>query len=636
MGTAGTGDKAGGTAAGMPFKRLVDRLKPYVDRIWQRAKQERASREAKWRENLLIADGQVVNTGAVEEGKSADAWRAGDKSQTERLRVARQKVVTAKTSLGDSIFKADRVPFALSWSVSSPVPDADALETVRRRADEILFVTGVPQRMRAEIEEAASYGEAWVHGFVGKDAGGRAVGAIDVPSCWEMYFDEAGADDLAEAEYVIRERQMSAFEVARLVNGAEGIYDTAAVETALQSAKVAGVAPNQEPRQAETRTRTERIAMRECWLHVPASLLDLEAAPQASVSETATLRWTDVLVILAADEIVAVVVNPGPLPYFRTIWDFERTRGLPQGLLDVLGPTQQVLTGMVRAWLSNIRKSSQIVLAGKRASLRQDPEQLADGITFLDLDPDCRDVREALQQFAVASNDAGLVQAIEMVLQFADLESNIPRIQQGQQVAADNTAYELRARLNASGKYLSEIVRRQDGAIRWAVGWVLYIMALSGEIAHESQLSIVPRGFAQFSDMVSRLDGLLQLLGLGAQNPRIDSLLNHEKIVRQVVAAGDLDAGDVLLSAAEQQERAQGEAQSEQTQLALADAKAEVAVKQARAARDNAAAQAQAANSQLGRAKFIHDVERSAQVGAAGMPMDTNTAAMAGAVGATT
>jgi hypothetical protein len=83
--------------------------------------------------------------------------RVGEgEGETERLRVARQKVVTAKTSLGDSIFKADRVPFALSWSVSSPVPDADALETVRRRADEILFVTGVPQRMRAEIEEAAA------------------------------------------------------------------------------------------------------------------------------------------------------------------------------------------------------------------------------------------------------------------------------------------------------------------------------------------------------------------------------------------------------------------------------------------------------------------------------------------------
>ena len=56
------------------------------------------------------------------------------------------------------------------------------------------------------------------------------------------------------------------------------------------------------------------------------------------------------------------------------------------------------------------------------------------------------------------------------------------------------------SRLAASGKYLSEVVRRHDGAIRWSVGWILYVMALTGEIQHEAYLAVLPRGFAQFSD----------------------------------------------------------------------------------------------------------------------------------------
>ncbi len=604
---------------------LVASLKPHVDTVWTRAKQERATRESKWCENLLIADGQVFSAGASQKAKSPGEWRAGDDgNQTERLRIARQKCVAAKVALGDSFFKSERVPFGLAWAVGvSETPET--LEKIRARTDEICFVGGMPQRMRVEIEDAASYGEGWIHGMVAADPAGRPVGAIEAVSPWEMFFDEAGGEDLNDAEYVIRERWLSPFEVSRVVKGAEAVYDQAAVLRAMSMAKTGGRTAD-NPKNAETRTRTEMIQWREFWLHVPAALVKVDGGPallgKANLPNTATLDWVPVLVVMAGDEMVGVKVKPGVLPYFRAVWDIERTRALPQGVYDVMGPTQEVMTGVVRAWLSNIRKASQIILAGRRDKIRQDPEKLADGMTFIDLDPDCRDVREAIQQFTVNGNSDGLIQAIEMLLQFSDMESCIPRAQQGLQSAAeDPTAYHLRARLLSSGKYLGEIARRQDGAIRWSVGWTVYVMALVGEIPHEGQLQIVPLGFAQFTDLVTRLDGLLQMLGLGGQNPRIDALLNHEGITRQLVKANDLDARETLLSAEQQQQRAQAEASSQQTQLALANAQADIAVKQAKAARDNAAAAAAAGNAQLGRAKFIHDVEQAgAGAGAGGPP----------------
>lgn len=604
---------------------LIGRIKNHCDTIWTRAKQERASREAKWRENLLIADGEVYSAGDARKA-ATPTWRGGDEpNQTERLRVARQKCVAAKVAIGDTLYKNERVPFLLSWTAGmAGAGDPTELEKIRQRVDEICFVSGMPQRLRVEIEDAASYGEGWIHGTVMMDSAGRPVAGVEAVSPWEMFFDEAGGEDLAEAEYVIRDRRVSSFEVSRIVKGAETIYDVPAVLTALEQTRAGGITTG-DPKKAATRTRTETITWREMWLHIPASLVNDPSAgtPQGgNRSETATMDWVSVLVVLAGDEIVGVKVEPGPVPYFRAVWDIERTRALPQGIYDVMGPTQEVITGVVRAWLANLRVSSQLLLAGKREKIKQDPERMADGIKFLDLDADCPDVRQAIQQFSVASNAGELVQAIEMLLEFSDLESNIPRIQQGQQVAADNTAFELRSRLAASGKYLNEIVRRRDGCIRWSIGWALYVMALAGEITHEGLLQIAPRGFAQFSDLVSRLDGLLQLLGLGRQNPRIDGLLNHEEIVRQVVGADDLDAGKVLLSPEQRQEQAMREAeaqrQSQENQLALANAQADLAVKQAKAARDNAAASESASRGQLGRAKFIHDVEKTGAAGGEG------------------
>jgi hypothetical protein len=57
-------------------------------------------------------------------------------------------------------------------------------------------------------------------------------------------------------------------------------------------------------------------------------------------------------------------------------------------------------------------------------------------------------------------------------------------------------------------------------------------------------------------------------------------------------------------------------------QLELANAQADVAVKQARAAKDNAAAVAQAGGLQLGRAKFIHDVEKAGNGEAPASPLE--------------
>jgi hypothetical protein len=518
-------------------------------------------------------------------------------------------------AIGDSLYKSDRVPFMLSWAVGADGNPAD-IEAIRQRVDEVCFVTGAPARLRTEIEDAASYGEGWIHGTVGMDAQGRAVGAVEAVSPWEMFFDEAGANDLSEAEYVIRDRQLSPFDVARVVNGAQSVYEQNAVLRAMAAARV-GRSSSENPKSNETRTSTETIQWREFWLHVPASLVadaiaGKPSAAAATAPTTATLEWVQVLVVMAGDELVAVQAEPGPLPYFRAEWDIERTRALPQGVYDIMGPTQEVMTGVVRAWLANLRRASEIILAGRRDKMRQDPEELGNGIRFIDLDPDTRDVREAIQQFVVDGNAAGLVNALEMLLEFADLESHIPRIQQGQQAQSDRTAFQLRARLVSSGKYLNEIVRRRDGCIRWTIGWVVYVMALSGEIPHESIVNVVPRGFSQFADLVSRLDGLLQMLGLGAQNPRIDAQLNHAEITRQIVQAEDLDAGKVLLTPAQVQARADAEAQSQERQLALANAQADVAVKQARAAKDNASAATIQGNLQLGRAKFIHDVEQSA------------------------
>lgn len=584
-------------------------LKAHIDKLMTRAKLERSPREAKWLENRLTAEGEVYSAGDAGKITSSGQFRVGDDNQVERLRVARQKVVAAKVSIGDALYKNNRVPFLLGWAAGVK-GDPDLLEQVRVRVDEIAYTGNVPDKMRTEIEDSASFGEGWVHGTVAPDPQGRFVAGVETVCCWEMYFDSAGEDDLSQAEYVIRERLMSPFEIARLVNLETSIYDNEKVKIAISTASRSKSKASNKPGEEDRRLGASLVVWREFWCSVPRRVLESQdIQPGDGSTDESTLDWVRVVVITADDGIVAVKHNPGPLPYFRVVWDVDRMRSLPQGVYDIMGPTQQVMTGVIRAWLTNVRMSSQITLAGKRDRIMQDAEMIGAGIRFIDLDPDTRNVREAIEQFTVEGQTAGLVQAIEMLMEFADLESHIPRLQSGQQPISDATAFEIRSRLAASGKYLNEIVRRHDACIRWVIGWILYIMALEEEIDDEARMSVVPKGFAQFADLVQRLDGLLRLIALGGQSPRVDGLLNHKTLVRQIAEADDLEVGKVLLTDEEIAQRSESEAASEERQLALASAKADLAGKQAKANRDEAEAESKRGRSQLDRSKFIKDVE---------------------------
>jgi len=170
----------------------------------------------------------------------------------------------------------------------------------------------------------------------------------------------------------------------------------------------------------------------------------------------------------------------------------------------------------------------------------------------------------------------------------------------------------------AAGKYLGEVVRRHDPAIIWLVGWVLHVMALAGEIEHETIVQIRPMGFATYSDLVQKVDGLIRLLDLGARNEQVGARLRPDWIARQVAQAEEIDTAQAFISEEEYQAAQQAQAQSEERQLALAEAQARMEGLRAKAARDTAAAYEARARGQLGRARFIKDVEDDARGGQAG------------------
>jgi hypothetical protein len=581
-------------------------IEKHCQELIQRAKRERIPREAKWRLNALTAAGEFAGGNSNEQKADWDSAEDGH----ETMRIARQKVVAAKTALGDAIYRNNRVPFSLMFSNISDYDDPATLEKLRLLVDKQTYTAAVPAAMRTAIEDAASYGESWIRGGIEPDGYGGLRTVISAVSPWQMYFDEAGTTELANAEYVIRKQRLSPFEVGRMVADAPPwMYDLDKVKAAVAGATAGPRDESDLAAQEDGRSGSPSVEWWEVWAQVPASLFKAESLVVADGENI--FDWVRVMAVVAGSTMVAAVIGDDvPVtPFYRSEWDRDRMQPLPQGIYDAMARTQDMVTGAVRAWAANLKQASKIILAGHRYMVRQDATEIIKGVEFIDLDPDVRDVREAIQQFELQPMTAGLTQAIEILMEFGDLESGIPRVQQGTQPASTSTAFELRQRLLASGKYLNEIVRRHDDAIRWVIRFYLQVLEMQGVLDRGSAFTVVPQGFATYEDLVRRLDGLLRLIGLAAGNQRVDAMIDWDTLVKEVARADDLDVGKVFLSIDKQREQAEAAAQSEERALAMEDARASVRLKQARAAKDEASAQQAMGQIQLNRAKFIKDVE---------------------------
>jgi hypothetical protein len=153
-------------------------------------------------------------------------------------------------------------------------------------------------------------------------------------------------------------------------------------------------------------------------------------------------------------------------PLYPT-WIEMREPGLCEGVADNVECEQEIVNTTLRGIADNTRLVTTLIAAVKRRFL---PNLPADGSispgTLLDVSEDCDDARRAFQQVKLDDTTDGAHRLLGVILSMADLSSMVPRIQQGQQEGSDQTAFELRSRLEQAGKYAAQIVRAHDTTVQ--------------------------------------------------------------------------------------------------------------------------------------------------------------------------
>jgi hypothetical protein len=222
------------------------------------------------------------------------------------------------------------------------------------------------------------------------------------------------------------------------------------------------------------------------------------------------------------------------------------------------------------------------------------------------------DVREAMQFVNVPAQMEGIGQIIDMAMQFSDLESSTPLMQQGDMPTGNNT-------LTGVAKVMSATNINQKRA---SIHWDDYVTKplITGIYHHNMQygdnedakgdLEVHIGGATERIDSELRAQELERILGLAQSDPEFQMQINPSRAFRQLAAL--TRAGDILRSPQEiEEEKARLAEQEQQPDPESIKAQAAMITAQARQMQAQNEAQTAQADMELKKASLQIELEQA-------------------------
>jgi len=518
---------------------------------------------------------------------------------------------------------------------------------------------GVKQLLSA-ADGSAMYGTRVMHCYLTADeneTSGMRPAFEDV-NIWECFWDMDNLGELDEGEFFNRRQRKSRRDVmkwARAINktalkehGGEQIDIEALKASFGHGANAAAIGTNGTGDQTGTPESTDLIyqnkteVMDEMWIHVPRRAVDdyaqnhvnaikyvhpdsvdvvdaagntvatiappaegaaVEGATDTAIPDTNddTGEYVWILTHLCNEKMVGMLPEPGKLPYKRGEW--MRMPGCRDalGIPDRNDSNQRVLDGLFVA-MDNDNKHARTVVASKTGTIANGgrmEDMLAKPIAYVEVDAGLTGAIDGMiKVFNMPTNGEVYMRAIEFFNRMSDMDSGVPRIQQGQKSEGGNTAFELKQRLDNSGRHCGDKIRGLDEDIVWINSWMLKMDVELGNIELPSDVEVKGGGFRKFSKQLSACSTLMAIMQLAKEFPEVKDRMNVAWVLAEYAEAQGQDPEKYWISEAEYQNKVQQRGQSPEAQQQQQQMQAALEKIQAATAKDNALAQKAIAEAQ--------------------------------------
>lgn len=539
-------------------------------------------------------------------GEFRAIWKAGegeDWRSRATPRIVGQKVRTAFYLLMDVALQDGRLPFGFVPSRQLLAYDPDADDTFRQvleDADDIvrgqmdmgniettfldclmsLCLNGLTYSKEiytsSVVSDFQQVGDTWESRRVR-----HFHPAIEYVSPWEAFGDPEFGFDPHKGRGFIHSKPVSArwlrAQIGKPLWIADGIR--AAIADVRRNVSTNDDGSDDERRPALRAVEAGKcgIKFREAWLWVPrryvveftaaAGLPDGETQPGATLRPDEEDSGDDLycMVSMAGRHVVRFAgpgqVQPEDNPYDMAVMERQADEQLPVGTADMAQQAHERIAGCIRLFEDNKAWACNVQAFIRRYMIEKMPKAMKPGGLW-DLKAEGNfPAGDAFAQLIIQDVGETLLSMLAIWEKYADWESMLPKISQGQIEKNQTTATEINEQARRSDAYVSGILRNVDGMVEsWADRFHRENMLDQTIRRGKGDFKAKSRGYQAHQDRVARYSAYQQLFTLLAQDPafvqEITGMMKAKGVMVPFLKSMRIDPDGVMKSPQEQEQHA--------------------------------------------------------------------------------
>jgi hypothetical protein len=377
-------------------------------------------------------------------------------------------------------------------------------------------------------------------------------------SPWDFFPDPACGESIQEGSYVW-EREFASPRKLRDLARTPG-YSREAIGMCLQEGPrrvtTAGTSHYEQARAGDgygaTTVRAWADSRYELWTFVgECDREDLEAIGIKVPEEQADLYSLSAIVVMCNDRIIKAALNPmdgADLPYDVFVWERVSLSPWGVGIPYLMRYAQRTINAAWRAMLDNMGASSGVQIIMSEDIVPADGNWQITGRKIWRA-PKGVDVDKAFRTFEIPSRQAELTNVIRLAMEFADAETALPQIAQGEQGTAPETVGGMTLLMNAANTVLKRLARQFDELvtkphIRRYYDWE---MQFNPDDAIKGDFSVAARGSSALVERDVRTQSITEVVA-AATHPVFGMFLDQKKLFRTYLESKKVSPDSVMKS----------------------------------------------------------------------------------------
>jgi len=406
---------------------------------------------------------------------------------------------------------------------------------------------------------------------------------------WDFYPDPSCGEDIQDGAYVW-EREWSGGRRLRELGRTEG-YDRDAIMECLREGPMritnAGQSYYELARHGDAYNQQSVHEDRRYELWTYTGEVDREGLEMLGVNipeDQRELSSFSAIVVFCNDRAIKALLNPldtGDLPYDVFTWEKVALSPFGVGIPYLMRYAQRTINAAWRALLDNMGVSAGPQIVASRSIVPADGRYEITGrkLWFAEAG---QDADKAFKVFEIPSRQAELQAIIKLAMDFADAETALPQLAQGEQGNAPETVGGMTLLMNAANTVLKRLARAFDDAvtkphIRRYYDWM---MQYHQDDSIKGDMQIAARGSTALVQRDIRNQSMDTVIA-ASTHPVFGKYLDHKKLFRSYLEAKSITPDSVLLDdstiTANEQKAAQAPPpESPQEKVAKIRAQAEV------------------------------------------------------------